>query len=143
VIRAILDANVFASGVLRIDEAASTPGAILRLWQLGRAFELVTSDPLIAEIEHTVAKPYFAARIRRRASDLLVAALREQATRTEITVTVTGVATHPEDDLVLAAAVSAEADFLVTGDKQLQHLGGYRGVLIVSPREFLFILEQE
>jgi uncharacterized protein len=51
------------------------------------------------------------------------------------------VATHPEDDLVLAAAVSAEAGYLVTGDRQLQQLGRFRGVDIVSPRAFLAILE--
>ncbi len=52
-------------------------------------------------------------------------------------------ATHPEDDLVLATAVSAAADYLVTGDKQLQRLGGYHGVAIVSPRDFLALLQQQ
>ena len=53
-----------------------------------------------------------------------------------ITVEVSGVATHPEDDLVLAAAVSAGADYLVTGDKQLLKLGRYQGATILSPRDF-------
>jgi putative PIN family toxin of toxin-antitoxin system len=126
VIRAVLDANVFASGVLRIDEATSTPEAILRMWSK-RVFELVTSDPLIAEIEHTLTRPYFATRIRQRASDLLIAALKEQATRTAITVVVSGVATHSVDGLVLAAAESAASDYLVTGDKKLQQLGSHPG----------------
>jgi predicted nucleic acid-binding protein len=41
------------------------------------------------------------------------------------------------DDLILATALSAQADYLVTGDSQLQGLGAYRGVAIISPREFL------
>ncbi|HEV2107585.1 MAG TPA: hypothetical protein VGR16_04930, partial [Thermomicrobiales bacterium] len=57
--------------------------------------------------------------------------------------TVRGVAAHPEDDLVLAVAVSAAAAYLVTGDKQLQRIGVYHGVTIVSPRDFLTRLQQE
>jgi hypothetical protein len=44
---------------------------------------------------------------------------------------------------VLAAAVSADADYLVTGDRQLQRLGTYEGVRIVSPRDFLALLDAD
>jgi predicted nucleic acid-binding protein len=54
---------------------------------------------------------------------------------------VSGVATHREDDQILAAAVSARAEYLVTGDKQLQQLGIYQGVRVISPRAFLDLLE--
>lgn len=47
---------------------------------------------------------------------------------------------HPEDDLVLAAAVSARADYRVTGDSKLQLRGRYQGVIILSPRAFLDLL---
>jgi hypothetical protein len=68
VIHAVLDANVFASGVLRYDSSTSTPGEILRRWLTG-AFEVATSDPPITEIECTLlANPYFAARVRRATS---------------------------------------------------------------------------
>jgi predicted nucleic acid-binding protein len=53
---------------------------------------------------------------------------------------VQGVASHPEDDLILATAVSAQADYLVTGDRQLLALGRYQGVEIVTPRAFATIL---
>jgi predicted nucleic acid-binding protein len=45
--------------------------------------------------------------------------------------------------LVLAAAVSAAADYLVTGDWQLLVLDRFRDVAIVSPRNFITILERE
>ena len=60
-----------------------------------------------------------------------------------ITAHVAGAASHPEDDLVLATAVSAGAQYMVTGDAQLRKLGSYEGVTIVSPRRFLEILSQE
>jgi predicted nucleic acid-binding protein len=72
-----------------------------------------------------------------------ISRLNDLATRTPVTVVVAGIATHPEDDLVLAAAVSAGADYLVTGDKQLLRIGRYEGVTIVSPRDFLTLLDKQ
>lgn len=43
----------------------------------------------------------------------------------------------PKDDKLLELAVSGEADFLVTGDKDLLVLNPFRGVEIITPREFL------
>ena len=48
-----------------------------------------------------------------------------------------------EDDLVLAAALSAGANYLVTGDTRLQRLRTYEGIRIVSPREFVEVLREE
>lgn len=55
----------------------------------------------------------------------------------------TPVATHPEDDLILATAVAGNAEYLVTGDRQLLALGTYEGVRIVSAAEFLAVLEAD
>ena len=44
---------------------------------------------------------------------------------------------------ILETAVAAGATYLVTGDKKLQRLKEYEGVLIVSPRQFLHILVAE
>lgn len=51
-----------------------------------------------------------------------------------------GVAEDDEDDLVLATAVAANADYLVTGDKYLLRIGEFRGIPIVFPREFLDLM---
>ena len=48
------------------------------------------------------------------------------------------VCSDPDDDKFLAAAVGGRADYLVTGDvSDLLHLGEYKGVAIVSPRDFV------
>lgn len=61
----------------------------------------------------------------------------------KVTEFVSGVATHPEDDLVLATAVSGKADYLVTGDKPLRKtVPKYQGVKLVTPVEFLKVLEK-
>ena len=54
---------------------------------------------------------------------------------------VAGVATHPEDDLVLATAASAAADFLGTRDRQLLKLVSFLGVRILHPVDLLALLD--
>ncbi len=137
---AVFDTNLLASGFVAADRPESTPGKLMQHWEAKR-FELAVSDVIIVELVNTLSEPYFQRRltpeqIRR---DLLL--LRTDAVQTEITVTVQGIATHPEDDLILATAASARADFLVTGDTKLQALGMYAGVRIISPRAFLDLLD--
>ncbi len=43
----------------------------------------------------------------------------------------------PKDDKLLELATSGSADFLVTGDKDLLVLNPFRGIKIITPREFL------
>jgi predicted nucleic acid-binding protein len=42
-----------------------------------------------------------------------------------------------DDDLIIATAVAANADRLVTGDNDLLTLGKHHGLRIVTPRQFL------
>lgn len=44
------------------------------------------------------------------------------------------------DDVIVATAVKAKADFLVTGNRHLLSLGSHQGIRIVSPRHFLDLL---
>jgi putative PIN family toxin of toxin-antitoxin system len=135
VIRAVLDTNVLASGFIRRNPGAA-PTRILDAWVAGR-FELIYSDEIITELERTFQSPYFARRLSRGQIGQALLLLIGEATRTEINVLVSGVATHPEDDRILAAAVSAGVDYLVTGDTSLQALGSLQNVQIVNPRGFL------
>ncbi|MBI4505431.1 MAG: putative toxin-antitoxin system toxin component, PIN family [Chloroflexi bacterium] len=139
-ITAVLDANVLASGFRGFLNPASAPGQLIRTW-LDGCFQLVVSEHLITELTNTFCTRYFTQHLTSQeiADALLV--LRRRATHTPIIASVRDVATHPEDELVLATAVSAQADYLVTGDTKLQKLRTYQGVSIVSPREFLEILE--
>ena len=89
------------------------------------------------ELGRTLDLPWFLARIDRSTRDLTVGELLGFAEMIEITVAVSGVASHPADDLVLAAAVSGDADYLVTGDAEFRRVGEYRGVKVRAPAEFL------
>jgi putative PIN family toxin of toxin-antitoxin system len=123
-----------------VPESATSP--LIRAWRTEQ-FELVLSEHIVDEVQHTLAGPYFSRFLTATDQELAIAAFRRFATIVPITAVVEGVATHPEDDLVLATAVSGQVDYLVTLDQQLLRLGTYQGVRIVSTREFLIILQAE
>ncbi len=94
-------------------------------------------------MQRTLATPYFSDRISAQTATQWVDAMNVLARDTVITAEVVGVATHPEDDLVLATAASARADYLVTGDRQLLRLGSFKGVSIISPADFARVLDEQ
>jgi uncharacterized protein len=50
------------------------------------------------------------------------------------------VARDPNDDMVIACALGAEAHYVITRDKDLLFLGAHKGIRIVTPRQFLNLL---
>jgi len=47
-----------------------------------------------------------------------------------------GVCRDADDDNILACALAAKAEYLVTGDADLLELRSYQGVRIITPRDF-------
>ena len=47
-----------------------------------------------------------------------------------------------DDDVVLATALAGKADVIVTGDDDLLVLKEFRGIRILSPRQFLELLDR-
>src|SRR5437762_7623300 len=109
--RAALDTNTLASGFVT---AGGVPDQILQHWLLGH-FELVISNEIIDELIYVFGKPYFRAHMSDQQAAENIGMLRRRATVLPITIQLSGVATHPEDDVVISLAVSAQADYLVTG----------------------------
>lgn len=132
-----LDTNVLVSGAL---SSRTPPGKLLDLWRRD-VFTLALSPWILAEARRTLYEPYFLRRLGRDMVENFLDLLAKEATIVESVAPVRGAATHPEDDMILAAAVSAHAAYLVTGDKHLQCIGAHGGVTILSPAAFLGLLE--
>lgn len=137
VIRAVLDANVIVAGRA---SATGTPSRIIDDWlnqsdllALSESFSATSKRPGRSHTGGTDCAP------KRAGSGPILP--RSDAGLTEITVTVIGIAAHEEDDPGLATAVSANADSLGTGDRELQERQTVTGVELVSPRRFLIVLD--
>lgn len=138
-IRAVIDTNTIISAVI---SPKGAPRRVYEAW-LMQKFTLVTSPLIIAEI----IKVLNYARIKRtyRLADddmgTVVALLWTQAEVTPGVLTVSGVASHQEDDKLVSCAVEGRAHFIVTGDKAFQALGHLEAIRIVAPKVFIELLE--
>ena len=142
-IRAVLDTNVLASGALGLTGGVTPPAQLLQQWRAGR-FRLIISDYIEKELRTTLAQPYFKRRIRSEDRELFLILLSKFAEHVAIRRRVTGIATHPEDDPILATVLSARADYLVTGDLRLKRrVPTFQGIPLVLAAEFLDILNGE
>jgi putative PIN family toxin of toxin-antitoxin system len=135
--RVLLDTNVLAATLTSEVRASTTPPATI--WQLWKEkkFILLVSIQVLEELEHTLAEPWFSARIDPEARKVLQHDLLESSELVEISTHVSGVASHASDDEVLSAAVSGNADYLVTGDAEFLRVREYQGVKLRTPAEFL------
>lgn len=143
VIKALLDTNIIVSGFASFKHPERPPAQILHAFKAG-LFELVISEEILIEVKKTFQDSYFRSRLSPQDITEALTLLNEETIVTSITVKVSGVTTHPEDDLILAAAVSAEADYLITGDGPLLRKVGhsYQGVTLLTPSDFIQILKQ-
>jgi uncharacterized protein len=139
-VRVVLDANVFVSALIRPE---GPPGRILvRVIREG-AFELVASPATLEELRRTLRYPKVrkSLRLTDEELDLWVDALRAIALVVEGRVSRHVVQADPADDIYIAAAAEGLADYIVSGDRHLLDLGEHEGIRIVTPREFLDLLE--
>ena len=56
---------------------------------------------------------------------------------TEPKIKVNVIKEDPSDDKVLECALSCKAEFIISGNKHLLELGEYKGIKILTPKEFL------
>lgn len=137
--RVVLDANVLAPAFVG---TASASTRLINLWRR-QVYELVVSEHLLGEVARAYTDPYFRRRITPERSARALAFLRRRALLVELNEPVHGVATHPEDDLILSTGLSAGATYLATRDRQLLRLSKFQFIHIVRPGQLLAILESD
>lgn len=137
--RVLLDANVFISYLLH---PRGTIGEVLQA-ALEERYTLLLPEPVQTEFVAKVAeKPYLADRITRNELQALISALAVVAeTIAPITQEIPAVTRDPRDDYLIAYAAVGEADCLVTGDTDLLILEEVAGIRLLTPAEFLELLE--
>jgi len=137
--RVVLDANVYVSALVG---ARGAPKQIIDLWH-AEAFELLTSDAILDEIERVLNYPKIAElhKLTEAERRELITLLREES---HVVHPAQSLHISPDeaDNRYIECAVAGAADYLVTGDKKhLLPLGVHEGIQIVSPAVFLSLLQ--
>jgi putative PIN family toxin of toxin-antitoxin system len=136
---AVLDTNVVVAGLLW----AGPPNSLLLRATERQDLVLVTSPMLMIELADTLALARFRKRIADAATsvDELVAAYRDATLIVTPREVPRVVPDDVDDDHVIAAAVAARAQCIVTGDRtHLLPIGTHGEIAIISPRQCLDLL---
>ncbi len=130
--RAVVDTNVLLSGLLW----RGAPHALIGHVRAG-ALGLISSPALLAELAEVLARTKFRAILAQAAIDpgRMLAELRQLAEIIEPPPLSARVSRDPDDDAVLALAVAARAELIVSGDGDLLSLGAHGGIPIIAAAE--------
>jgi len=128
--KVVCDTNVLVSGLLFQGNARTI------LQQIGKGLIIgFISLPIVRELEDVLQRPKF------HLSAPQVAAIIELVQQTfhlvSPTESVNAVSADPDDNAIIAAALAAEVDLIVSGDHHLLDLGSFRAIRIVSPAQLL------
>jgi uncharacterized protein len=141
--RLILDTNILLSALL---SPLGAPGKLLDAWER-KSFTLVACDALVAELRDVAGRPFFRARLRGSAAELLAAGVRDFSFFIEAgfgqNLPSDTVAPDPKDSYLLALAETTHAEFLVTGDKELLALKHHKSTQIITPAAMIEVLKAQ
>ena len=127
--KAVLDTNVLIAAFL-------TEGICAKLLVRARRrdFALILCDGIVQEFKRVLRKKFAVSpHDMSEALIILSEAALEIHGRPDL---ITPICRDSDDDLILACARDAVADYVVTGDEDLLVLKNFEGISIVRPREF-------
>jgi putative PIN family toxin of toxin-antitoxin system len=127
--RVVIDTNVMVSAYLggRLE-------TIIVAWIEGK-FVLTVSNQIVNEYINVLSRPKF--KIARAELDDFAALILSKAEFVVPGESIRVVEADPSDNKFLEAAVTGQADYIVSGDKHLRDLKEFRGIAILTPSAFL------
>ena len=129
-LRIVLDTNVIISGVL----FGGVPRSILESL-ISRRHDFFLSMPILEEVREVLGRPKFG--FENEEASMVLEELHSVCTIVKPAEPINFIADDPDDNRILECAVRAEADIIVSGDSHLLSAGSYKGIKILSPRQFV------
>ncbi len=134
--RVVLDSNVIISGFL----FGGPPARILERALAGE-IACFTSLPILDEVRDVLQRPKFGLSAEQALT--LIEALHDLCVVVSPTRRIRAVDADPDDNAILECAMTADADFVVSGDAHLLNLGQWKNIRILSSSDALKLIEQK
>lgn len=136
-IRAVLDTNIFISGILW---PKGNPRKILYLFR-DKEIEIFCSQILFQEIILTLSKVVKRYQLSTKiVSDWFNIIQREVSMIGRLPTIDT--CRDSNDNMIIATAIASEANFIITGDEDLLLIKKYKGIKILTARKFLEVFKR-
>ena len=129
----VFDTNVLIAAII-------TEGICSKLLHRARAgeFSLVSCPFIMMELRRTLSKKFRLSPGETASAMEPVSEAIEQNLAHDLKIT--DLCRDVDDDNIIACAVAAKADYLVTGDSDLLDIKSYRDIKIITPRDFEALL---
>lgn len=133
--RIILDTNVVMSALLW----RGAPHQLLQAVRHHREVRVYSSQALLEELTDVLTRPAASKRLAAigKSAREVLADFIEAVELVEPAAVPSVVPTDPDDDQVIAAAVAAQAELIVSGDRDLLAMGSHEEIAICSPAQAL------
>ena len=134
-LRAVVDTNLFISGLFGKDTLSAT---LQNLW-INREFELATSIEILREVSRVLQYPRIRERFQPKKETIrrFFRLIFRKAVVTKGLYKTDRITADPTDNIFLACALEAKADFIVSRDPHLRNLKQFHGIKIVDVKEFV------
>ena len=128
--KVVLDTNVLVSGVF----FSGPPYRILSAWRDG-VVQLIASPAVVEEYRRVGER--LAAKFSGISLDPMLGLVATHALVVPDRVLARPVCDDPDDDKFLACALAGRCRIVVSGDKALLRVSGYRRIEVLTPRQFV------
>ena len=138
-IQVVLDTNVIVSGVI---SAKGPAYEILKAWEEKKIVLLMT-QPILEEIQEVLLRPKIRKRHQMTLEEIgdFCAQIEAFSVLIKPPEKSAKVSIDPDDIMFLDCALSGDAEFIVTGDKELLSLEKFGDTTILTPAKFLSVLK--
>lgn len=130
--KVVLDTNVVVSGVF----FGGVPGRILSAWSAGE-FVLILSPAILDEYRRVGYELGRRHPEVNEAFEPVLTLIAMNAMIVDAPPLAGPVSADPDDDMFLATALAAQAEVIVSGDQDLLQVSGWRGIAVLTPRQFI------
>ena len=134
--RVIIDTNLWISFLI-----TNNLNILSELFLFER-FQIIFSDELFNEFLDVARRPKFKKYFDEKSVQLLIENISEKLEFIEVASAIT-ICRDLKDNFILALSIDGNADYIVTGDKDLLSLNGFKGKKIVTINEFIKIIDTE
>lgn len=115
--RFVVDASTLVSGC--VDPHGESPPCLIYRNLSGSRFESIICPEVLGEVADALHKPYFLRRIDDADIGDIITGIAEASTILEDPAQVTPLLRDPDDDYLVTLARTAEAEAIITGDRDL------------------------